>query len=203
MAQAQCSQAAKDGKWGKWEPFGFAGKDLHGSTVGIYGLGRIGLAFARRCVPFGCKILYGGPNRKPGVEQELLAEYVSLDDLLARSDFVVPHCPLNDSTRGLFNIDRFKQMKKDSVFINTTRGGVVVQDDLVFALQNNIIASAGLDVMTPEPLPTDHVLFTMDNVVVTPHIGSASVGTRLRMMKMSVDHVIAGVSGGVIEHRVV
>lgn len=118
-------EAVKNGSWSNWKLTWMCGFDVHGSTVGIVGLGRIGLAVARRLKGFGCKLIYSSPSPKPQAE-EVGATYVSLETLLRESDFVTAHCPLNDKTRLMFNLNLFKQMKKTAVFINTTRGGLVV-----------------------------------------------------------------------------
>ena len=123
------------------------------------------------------------------------ARYVDFDTLLAESDFVSIHCPLAEGTRHLFDRDAFRRMKPTGILINTSRGGVVDQEALVAALVDGTIAGAGLDVTTPEPLPPDHPLVSLPNCVVLPHIGSASVATRVQMALMAADNLIAGVSG--------
>jgi lactate dehydrogenase-like 2-hydroxyacid dehydrogenase len=187
--------AARDGTWGPWQPEWMAGRDVHGSTVGIVGLGRIGAAVARRLLGFGCRIVYSGPRPRPEMATPLGAAYVPFDQLLAESDFVSIHCPLNDATRHLFGQDAFARMKPAAVLINTSRGPVVDQDALYAALSTRQIAAAGLDVTTPEPLPVDHPLFTLPNCVILPHIGSASIATRLQMALMAADNLLAGVTG--------
>lgn len=139
------------GQWGKtpFDCYHLCGQDVHGSTVGIIGLGRIGLAVARRLVGFGCKILYSGTRPKPAEAALVGAEYCSFDDLLRRSDFVVPQCPLNDSTRHLLNAAAFDKMKPTAVLVNTTRGAVVDQTALYNALKEGKIFAAGLDVTEP------------------------------------------------------
>ena len=171
------------------------GRDVFGSTVGVVGLGRIGAAFARRLTGFNCRILYSGSQPKPEVAGPLKAEFVDMDTLLAQSDFVSLHCPLNEATRHLVNADFLRKMKPTAMLINTTRGPVVDQDALYQALVNGTIAAAGLDVTTPEPLPTNHPLLTLTNCVVLPHIGSASIATRTKMALMAADNLIAGVQG--------
>ena len=141
----------KSGQWGKtpFDCYHLCGQDVHGSTVGIVGLGRIGLAVAKRLTGFGCKILYCGNRPKPAEAAQVNAEYCSFDDLLRRSDFVVPQCPMNESTRHLFNAAAFDKMKRNAVFVNTTRGGVVDQTALYNALKEGKIFAAGLDVTDP------------------------------------------------------
>jgi glyoxylate/hydroxypyruvate reductase len=194
--------AAKDGTWGPWQPEWMTGRDVHGSTVGIVGLGRIGAAVARRLLGFGCRILYSGPHPHPELADPLAAAYVPFEQLLAESDFVSIHCPLNDATRHLFRAATFKAMKRTAVLINTSRGPVVDQEALYLALASGQIAAAGLDVTTPEPLPLDHPLFTLANCVVLPHIGSASIATRLQMALMAAENLLAGVEGRVLPNGV-
>ena len=191
----EATEAVKSGAWSAWKPEWMTGRDVFGSTVGIVGMGRIGAAFARRLKGFDCRLLYSGPNPKPEYAEPLGAEYVPLATLLAESDFVAMHCPLNAETKGLVNADFLRQMKPTAMLINTTRGGVVDQDALYQALRSGQIAAAGLDVTTPEPLPTDHPLLTLPNCVILPHIGSASIATRTQMALMAAENVIAGVSG--------
>ena len=198
----EASDAARAGQWGAWQPEWMTGRDLHGSTVGIVGLGRIGTAVARRLRGFGCTLLYAGPRRKPDAEAETGARCVDFDTLLAESDFVTVHSPLNEATRGLFGLDAFRKMKPTAVFVNTSRGGLVDQAALLAALQSGVIAAAGLDVTTPEPLPTDHPLFRLPNCVVLPHIGSASIATRNRMALMAAENLIAGVRGEALPNGV-
>ena len=187
--------AAKDGTWGPWQPEWMTGRDVHGSTVGIVGLGRIGAAVARRLLGFGCRIVYSGPRPRPDLAEPLGATYLSFEQLLAESDFVSIHCPLNDATRHLFGAEAFAAMKPTAILVNTSRGPVVDQEALYQALKRGQIAAAGLDVTTPEPLPVDNPLFSLPNCVVLPHIGSASIATRLQMALMAAENLIAGVEG--------
>ena len=187
--------AAKDGTWGPWQPEWMTGRDVHGSTVGIVGLGRIGAAVARRLLGFGCRIVYSGPRPRPELAEPLGATYLSFEQLLAESDFVSIHCPLNDATRHLFGAAAFAAMKPTAILVNTSRGPVVDQEALYAALKQGQIAAAGLDVTTPEPLPVDNPLFSLPSCVVLPHIGSASLATRLQMALMAAENLIAGVDG--------
>ena len=182
--------AVKDGSWGTWHPFWMTGID-----VGIVGLGRIGVAVARRLQGFGCKILYTGRRPNEAHAAEAQASYRMLDDLLAESDIVTLHCPLTADTRHLIDAAALGKMKRTALLINTSRGPVVDQEALYAALVDGTIAAAGLDVTTPEPLPTDHPLLTLSNCVVLPHIGSATVATRQRMATIAADNLIAGVLG--------
>jgi lactate dehydrogenase-like 2-hydroxyacid dehydrogenase len=185
----EANAAVHDGTWGRWKPTFMLGRDLHHSTVGIVGLGRIGLEVARRLSGFRCKILYSGNSIKPEAEK-IGAKFVSFDELIEKSDFVVPQCPLNDSTRHMFNANVFKRMKKTAIFINTTRGAIVDQDALVDALKNGEIAGAGLDVTDPEPLPPTHPLAQFPNCYILPHIGSASEACRAEMALLTIDNLI-------------
>ncbi|XP_072373092.1 glyoxylate reductase/hydroxypyruvate reductase-like isoform X2 [Scyliorhinus torazame] len=190
---------AKNGGWGTWKPMWLCGNGLSDSTVGIVGLGRIGLAVARRLKPFGVKkFLYTDFEPKPEIAAEIQAEYVPLDKLAEQSDFVTVHCALTPETNGLCNKDLFSKMKKTAVFINTSsclflhRGAVVNQNDLYQALTTGQIGSAGLDVTVPEPLPTDHPLFALKNCVILPHVASATIATRTAMAVLTVNNLLAG-----------
>eukprot|EP00914_Ancora_sagittata_P028370 GHVO01055941.1.p1 GENE.GHVO01055941.1~~GHVO01055941.1.p1 ORF type:complete len:337 (+),score=38.28 GHVO01055941.1:2-1012(+) len=186
--------AVKSGEWSTWAPLWMCGPGLHGSTIGIVGLGRIGMATAKRLRPFGIeRLLYTGRSEKPEA-QDVNAEFVSLDTLLEKSDFVIATCPLNDHTKNLFNMSAFSKMKKSAVFINSSRGGVVDQDDLYTALSTQVIGAAGLDVTVPEPLPPSHPLLTLNNCVVLPHIGSANNETRNTMSALTAKNIIAALS---------
>ncbi|XP_062484201.1 glyoxylate reductase/hydroxypyruvate reductase-like, partial [Pezoporus occidentalis] len=157
-------EQVKNGGWTTWKPLWMCGYGLSDSTVGIIGLGRIGQAVARRLKPFGVKkFLYTGSGPKPGSDVEFEAEFVPLTRLAEESDFVVVTCALTPATQGMCNKDFFTRMKKTSVFVNTSRGSVVNQEDLYNALAHGQIAAAGLDVTTPEPLPTDHPLLSLKN----------------------------------------
>uniref|UniRef100_A0A8C7SDV7 Glyoxylate reductase/hydroxypyruvate reductase n=2 Tax=Oncorhynchus mykiss TaxID=8022 RepID=A0A8C7SDV7_ONCMY len=185
----------KNGGWSTWKPLWLCGYGLSGSTVGVIGLGRIGMAIARRLKPFGVKrLLYSGRTAK-SYAAEVEGEYVPLDTLVSESDFVVVSCALTPETQGLCNKDFFSKMKNTAVFINTSRGAVVNQEDLYQALSSGQIACAGLDVTTPEPLPTDHPLLTLKNCVVLPHIGSATYSTRGIMAELSANNLLAGLQG--------
>lgn len=194
--------AVKDGSWGPWQPQWLTGRDLHGSTVGIVGLGRIGAAVGRRLLGFGCRLLYSGPRPRAELAEPLAATYLPFDQLLAESDFVTVHCPLNDQTRGLFNAAAFARIKPGAILVNTSRGPVVDQEALYAALVGGPLAAAGLDVTTPEPLPPGHPLLTLPNCVVLPHIGSATVATRTQMALMAAENVVAGVLGEPLPNEV-
>lgn len=183
------------GGWRTWSPTAFLGHDVHGATLGIVGMGEIGEAVARRARGFSMRLLYTNRSPRPEAERELGAERRPLEELLAESDFVSVHVPLTTETRRMFGGPQFRLMKPTAIFVNTARGGVVDQDALVAALREGRIAGAALDVTDPEPLPLSHPLFALPNVVITPHIASASVATRSRMAEMAAQNIIAVLNG--------
>ena len=172
------------GEWVTWEPGLLLGHDLHQSTVGIVGFGRIGQAVACRLEGFGCELLH--TSRSGGVP---------LEELLDRSDFVTLHCPLTPDTRGLIGDEALGRMKPTAYLVNTARGPIVDTDALERALRGGEIAGAALDVTDPEPLPGDHRLLEAPNLLVIPHLGSATHATRERMAAMAVDNLLAGLAG--------
>lgn len=188
-------EEVKNGGWSTWKPLWLCGYGLSGSTVGIIGLGRIGMAIAQRLMPFGVKrLLYTGRSAKPHAV-EVNGEYVPMDTLLSESDFIVISCALTPETQGLCDKTFLSKMKNTAVLINTSRGAVVNQEDLYEALKNGQIAAAGLDVTSPEPLPTNHPLLTLKNCVVLPHIGSATYSTRGIMSSLAARNLLAGLQG--------
>ncbi|RIO85390.1 D-glycerate dehydrogenase, partial [Staphylococcus haemolyticus] len=191
----EAEKYVQDGEWKSWGPYLLSGKDVHGSTVGIYGMGDIGKSFARRLHGFNTTILYHNRSRHEDAETELNASYVSFDTLLADSDFVVCTAPLTPETENKFNKDAFSKMKNDAIFINIGRGAIVDEDALIDALDNHEIGGCGLDVLREEPIKLDHPLLKMENAVILPHIGSASVATRDRMIQLCVDNIAAILKG--------
>ena len=182
----------KTGRFGEFSTVWMCGQGLHNSTVGIVGLGRIGLAVAKRLVPFGvARIIYTSRHPK---DIHVQAEFVSMGTLLADSDFIVVCCSLTPETMGLFDRAKFARMKLNAIFVNVSRGSVVVQPDLEEALRSGQIAAAGLDVTSPEPLPTDSALLAMPNCVVLPHIGSATMETRYLMLDIAVGNLLAALN---------
>lgn len=179
------------GEWGPWEVFHLAGGDLHRTTLGIVGMGRIGRAVARRAAGFEMEVIYSSPSTVPGVD----AERATLPVLLARSDHVILCTRLDESTRGLIGAAELALMRPTSYLVNIARGPIVDTDALVAALRRGEIAGAALDVTDPEPLPGDHPLLALDNCLVVPHIGSASVRTRNQMARLAIDNLIAGLEG--------
>lgn len=185
-----------------YDPSLMIGKEVHGSTLGIVGLGRIGKQVARRACAFDMRVLYHNRRRDTAAEAEFCAEYRSLDDLLAESDFVVLNCPLTDETTNLISTPQFDRMKRSAVLINMSRGAVVDTEALCAALSNGRIAAAGIDVTEPEPLPREHPLLKLRNLVLTPHLGSASDRTRRCMIDMSIENLKAGLAGQPLPYRV-
>jgi glyoxylate reductase len=188
-------RVVREGGWGPWHPSFLLGRDVHGATLGIVGMGQIGQAVARRAAGFGMRILYSGRERRPSLEEEFGAEWRPLDDLLRESDFVSLHLALNSQTRGFFGARELALMKPTAFLINTARGGIVDQAALVEALRERRIAGAGLDVAVVEPVPLDDPLLALDNLVITPHVGSATVETRTKMADLAVENLIAFFEG--------
>lgn len=185
----------RSGAWGPWDPDLLVGGDLHGSTLGIVGLGRIGAAVARRAAGFGMHVLYHGPTRKPLLESRLTVAFRTFEGLLAESDHVVVTVPLDASTRGLIDRTALATMKAGAVLVNVSRGPVVDTDALVEALTSGSLGAAALDVTDPEPIPADHPLVTLPNCIVVPHIGSASRRTRRAMAEIAMENLVAGLEG--------
>jgi glyoxylate reductase len=185
----------RDGQWTTWGPMLFLGQDVHGSTLGIVGLGRIGSAVARRARGFNMRLLYHDPSRDEAAERELGVAHRDLESLLRESDFVSLHTPLKPETRGLINADRLRLMKPTAILVNTARGPVVDSRALYEALRDGVIGGAALDVTDPEPIPLDDPLLTLPNCLIVPHIASASVATRNRMATMAAENLLAGLRG--------
>lgn len=189
-------QYSLSGKWKTWEPLGHLGQDLAGRTLGIVGMGRIGSALAKRCRGgWDMKVLYHDVYRNEQAERDLGARQVDLDTLLREADFVSVHTDLNEKTRGMFDAEQFKKMKKTAVFINTARGPLVNQKALYDALKSGTIFAAGLDVTDPEPPAPDDPMLKLPNLIVAPHIASATVGTRNAMAEICAKNLIAGLTG--------
>ena len=183
------------GKWQSWGPTLLLGSDVYGKTLGIYGMGRIGQAVARRAVGFGMKTVYTSRSRlEPTLERELNARLVDKATLLAESDFISIHCPLLPETRHAFSTAEFKAMKKSACLINTSRGPVVDEAALAAALKAGDIFAAGLDVFEEEPRIHPELL-TCENAVLVPHLGSASLETRARMAEIAASNIVARLQG--------
>jgi glyoxylate reductase len=184
-------RALRNGEWGEWSPVFMLSHDLHGKTLGIVGLGAIGMAIARRALGFGMPVLYWSRTRKPEAEASLGLQWRSLPELLRQADYVSISLALTPETRGLIGAEQLGMMKRDAVIVNTARGPIIDQDALLSALREGSIGGAALDVFESEPLATDHPLLAFDNVVVSPHVGSATFETRARMTDLAVDNLLA------------
>jgi glyoxylate reductase len=182
----QGAEFVRAGEWVTWEPAGDLGADVSGATLGIVGWGRIGQAVARRAAGFGMEIVHSRP--------------APLEELLERSDFVSLHVPLTPETRHLIDAAALARMKPTALLVNTARGPVVDQSALADALRAGALAGAALDVTDPEPLPPDDPLLDAPNLLVVPHIGSATVRTRARMAEMAVDNLLAALDGEPMPH---
>lgn len=183
------------GRWPIWSPFRFLGADVHHATLGIVGLGRIGAKVAKRARGFDMHVLYHNRGRNPDAETRPGCTWVPLDTLLGSADFVVVLTPLTPETRHFISAAQLAVMKPTAYLINAARGPVVDSDALYRALRDRQIAGAALDVTDPEPLPADHPLLTLDNCLIVPHVGSASVGTRTRMARLAAQNVAAFLHG--------
>jgi len=189
----------RDGRWKTWEPVGHIGVDFRGKTHGVFGMGRIGFATAKRCrFGFEMNVVYVNRSANEWTEKadrELQARRVSFEELLLQADVVSVHAGLNDQSRGLFNAAAFAKMKPTAVFVNTARGGVVVEADLCDALERGTIFAAGLDVTYPEPPRPEDKLFALENLVIAPHLASATIETRNKMAEAAAENLLAGLEG--------
>jgi glyoxylate reductase len=180
------------GNWKQFEPVKNLGIELRGKTLGIFGMGRIGIEMAKRCIgAFDMKVIYHNRNRNEFAEKQTNATWVSFEDLLSQSDVLSVHALLSEETRGRFNAEAFNKMKGSSIFINTSRGGLHDESALIEALQNKKIWGAGLDVTNPEPMLPDNPLLEMENVAVVPHIGSGTIETRTEMATTAATNIIS------------
>jgi len=191
----------REGKWKSWYPMQLVGKDVSGATVGIIGMGRIGQAVARRAKGFDMKILYNNRRRRHEAEEMYGFRYVSLEDLLQQSDFVVIMTPYNSDTEGLIGAHELSLMKEDAVLINASRGGIIDEAALYDVLKSGKLWAAGLDVFEQEPVAMNHPLLTLPNVAL-PHIGSASLETRTAMLMLNVKALVAYGQGKAISNRI-
>lgn len=183
----------KNKQWNGLLPLELHGVDVHHKTIGIIGMGRIGAAIAKRAhFGFDMDVLYYNRSQNKEAEETYNADYVSLTELLHKSDFVVLMTPLTKETERLIGKEQFKQMKDSAIFINGSRGGTVVESDLIDALTNGVIAAAGLDVFEQEPIQDDNPLLTMENVVTLPHIGSSTIETETKMSELAMKNLLQG-----------
>ena len=193
---AEGDRMVRAGEWGTWQPDLLLGRDIHGASLGIVGLGAIGRAVARRALGFGMRVL-GWTRSGRSVDG---VESTSLDALFARSDFVSLHVALTDETQRLVDATALARMKPGAILVNTARGPLVDENALADALDSGHLAGAGLDVFEREPLPADHRLTRTRGVTLLPHLGSASVATRARMADLAVDNLLAGMRGEPLRH---
>ena len=184
----------REGKWQTWGPLLLLGNEMKGSTLGLVGFGRIGKAMARRAVGFDMRVIYYDPM-EPKLDPDVKAVSVDFETLLEESDFISLHTPLTPDTRHLIDSEALSRMKPTAVIVNTSRGPVIDMDALYEALRDRKIFAAGLDVTDPEPLPMDHPLLTLDNLVIAPHIASASKTARDKMAWLAAKNLMAGLEG--------
>ncbi|MFQ3592636.1 MAG: D-glycerate dehydrogenase [Gemmataceae bacterium] len=194
---------ARSKQFTRYDPSYMLGFEVHGATLGIFGLGRIGREVAKRARGFDMTILYHNRNRLPEAEAALGARYVSKNTLLAEADYVVLCVPLTDETRGLIGKSELAMMRPTSILVNVSRGPVVDTEALTQALIHREIYAAALDVTDPEPLPRDHLLLRLPNVILTPHLGSATEQTRRQMAERAFANLLAGLNGEPLLDRVV
>jgi glyoxylate reductase len=200
IAAARCLTEARDyalaGRWKTWEPVGHRGQDLIGKTLGVIGMGRIGHALARRCHGgWNMQVLYHDLHTRPEAERDLNATRVDLDTLLAQADFSSLHTDLNEETHHLIGREQLARMKPSAVLVNTARGPLVDQAALIEALTQHRIFAAGIDVTDPEPPAPDDPIFRVPNLIVAPHIASATFGTRDAMARICAANLLAGLKG--------
>jgi glyoxylate reductase len=192
---AEGDRYTRTGHWKTWGPSILLSQDVFGATLGIIGFGRIGQALARRARGFNMRILYYDTQRFFQAETELGAQYAALDTILSEADYISLHTALTSETHHLIGAAQFARMKATAVLVNTSRGPIVDEAALYQALSKGQIASAGLDVTEIEPLPMDSPLLTLENIILAPHIASASVQSRTRMAMMAAENIAAGLIG--------
>ncbi|MEH7013324.1 D-glycerate dehydrogenase [Neobacillus niacini] len=183
------------GDWKTWSPMQLTGQDIYGATLGIFGLGRIGEALAKRARGFDMKILYHNRSRKLEAEEQLDIQYADKERLLRESDFICVLMPFTHETKNYIGTAELSLMKQTAVLVNTARGGIVDEEALYHALKNREIWGAGIDVFEEEPVSTEHPLLSLPNVVALPHIGSASKNTRLKMSLLAAENLLQGLQG--------
>lgn len=204
MTARRLGEAERDlraGEWKSWTPMGYVGMDLYRAKLGIIGMGRIGEAVARRARGFDMDVLYHNRTRRHESESMYGFVYAELDELLEQSDFVIVLAPLTEETRGMLGAEQFAKMKSTAIFINVARGEIVDETALYEALSEQRIWAAGLDVFAKEPVAMDHPLLTLPNVTTLPHIGSASIKTRLAMMTLNREAIMNVLDGDEPKNR--
>ena len=206
LIMAAARRVGESERWvrqGNWQlahhPMHWLGIDIHESTLGIIGMGQIGQEVAKRARGFDMRILYYSRNRKPELESLNSLEYRPLPDLMKESDFISLHIPLNEETRHIINESQLKMMKSTAILINASRGPIVDPEALYKALNEKWIYSAALDVTEPEPIAPNSPLLSLENLIVTPHIGSAALPTRLNTMMLATRNLISGLNGNTLE----
>jgi glyoxylate reductase len=198
----EAAATVTDGTWDTWDPRGLLGRSVHGKTLGIIGAGRIGEAVAKRASGFEMEVLLGARPGQQSTAQLHDEGRTPIPELLQRSDFISIHCPLTEQTRHLIDADALRQMKPTAILVNTARGPIVDQRALATALREGQIAGAALDVTDPEPLPADDPLLQAPNLIVAPHIGSATHEAREQMAQLSVDNLLAALNAEPMPHPV-
>ena len=194
----QADHFVRSGQWtegGSWVAFKFMGQDVHHSKLGIIGLGRIGQEVAKRALGFEMEVMYYDTVRRPELEAAMDISFAPLEELLVASDFVSLNCALNESTYHLINERTLRLMKPTAIIVNTSRGPTVDLEALYRALKEGRLAGAGLDVFEPEPVPADHPILTLENVVFTPHLGTSTMGARIRMAETAAKGAVSVLLG--------
>ena len=191
----EADRYVRAGRWRTWGPSILLGRDVFGATLGIVGMGDVGAAVAKRARGFGMRIVYHSNSRKPRFERRYGMTYLPLEELLRQSDFVTLHVPLTEETRRLISRRELGLMKESAVLMNTSRGSLVDQTALYEALKLGRIGGAALDVTDPEPIQPDDPLLTLENVVIVPHVASASVATREHMANLAAENLLTALRG--------
>ncbi|WP_121614418.1 2-hydroxyacid dehydrogenase [Mesobacillus foraminis] len=199
----ESSDYLRQGNWTTWSPMQLTGQDIYGATLGIIGMGRIGESLVKRAKGFDMEVLYYNRSRKLKAEEKWGLNHVGLDELLQESDFVCILTPYTKETANLIGERELSLMKKTSILINTARGGIVDEEALYESLKNGGIWAAGLDVFADEPISLNHPLLTLPNLVTLPHIGSASINTRLKMAELAAENLILPLYDSTPKHVVV
>ena len=191
----ESERAVRAGNWRTWHPLHYLGQDVYNATLGIIGMGRIGIEVAKRSSGFNMEVLYSDIYRREDLEKEYGFKYVDIETIYKESDFISVHTVLSEETRHLISTNEFSMMKNNAVIVNAARGPIIDSEALYKALSEQKIAAAGLDVTDPEPIPVDDPLLTLENCVIVPHIASASVKTRREMSMISAENLIRGIKG--------
>ena len=198
----EASTYLREGKWEAWTPMQLTGQDIHGATLGIIGMGRIGESVAKRAKGFDMKVLYHNRRRNQEAEEKMDLQFAQLEQLLKESDFVCVLTPLTSETKNLIGVKELRMMKETAILINTARGGIVNEEALYHAINEGDIWAAGLDVFVEEPVSLNHPLLSLSNVVTLPHIGSASRKTRLKMAEVAMNNLLKVLNGEKPPHQV-